>query len=92
MNHSTSNHWLTTHEKVLKCVACNGIADGLAHIADMLPDDPERKTYIFYQFSQKEGAITIGLKGVTDSSEEGTPLFPMLQRLLARDSDFCQFS
>ena len=81
--HPRTNHWLARDgEQVLECVVkeCPAVVHGLVHVADVFPDDLERKTYIFYHFAQEEGGINIGPENANDSPQEGTPLIPMLRR------------
>ena len=81
--HPRTNHWLAGKvELILECVVreCPAVVHGLEHVADVFPNDPKRKTYIFYHFAQKEGGINIGPESVNHSFQEGTPLIPMLRR------------
>lgn len=81
-SHPRKNHWRAENgEQVLECVIekCSAVVHDLEHVADVFPDDPERKTFIFYYFAQEEGGINIGPESVNHSFQ-GVPLIPMLRR------------
>ena len=83
--HPISNHWGTTNERSVRCAQCPTAVEGLEHVADMFVDDRNRKTYIFYHFSNERGSTTIGVSGGGPSASVTIPAGSPLIKALRRD-------